>query len=418
MQMEIYGWGKYPRVKAQVYKPKTIDELVNVVKNEPVILARGMGKSYGDASLFDKVISLKYINKIRKVTDTFIDVEAGCSLLKVLEAIVPYKKFLRVTPGICGISIGGAIASDVHGKNHFNSGSFYNIVSEITVIDSKGDLIILEKEKHSAAFGDFFGSMGLKGIIVSAKIQLTELKGLMLKEIIIPVENIDEFIDVFEEHLCCNFCVGWLNLAGKNAQLLVKAANWICEPNRDKVFIFKKQRYALFPFEFPVKIPKWAFNTFNRRYYAKAIKQPEKIVKMENFFYPLDTITNWNNVYGKNGLLQYHFNVNLTVAKEALSKAITMVLASNAVCTMAVIKRFGKRNIQTKYSFPDEGYNLAFDFVNNPTAVNLIADLDNLVEAYGGTIYKTKDAVSRLGVAIVSEGFQSLQNKRYIDDKQ
>ncbi|MDA3616013.1 FAD-binding oxidoreductase [Polluticaenibacter yanchengensis] len=417
MWKEIYGWGKYPRVKAQVYEPETIDELVNIVKNEPELLARGMGKSYGDAGLFDKVISLKYFDKIHQVSDGVIEVEAGCSLLKVLETIVPNKKFLKVTPGICGISIGGAIASDVHGKNHFNSGSFYNMVSEIKVIDPEGHLLILDKEKDAVIFGSFFGSMGLKGVVVSAKIQLTELKGLMLKEVKIPVESIDEFIDVFEEHLCCNFCVGWLNLAGKEAQLLVKAANWISESDRDRVFIFNKRRYALFPFEFPVRIPKWAFNLFNKRYYAKALQKQEHIVKMENYFYPLDTITNWNNVYGRKGLLQYHFNVGLHVAKEALDKAVKMVLSGDATCTMAVIKRFGKRNDHTPYSFPDEGYNLAFDFVNDRAAMDLIARLDDLVEEYRGSIYKTKDAVSRLGQPVRVEKFQSVQNKRYLNGK-
>ena len=413
---KIRGWGNFPVTKASVLHPSSVEELLQMVAEYPSLLARGNGRSYGDSSLHDTVIDMRGLNRILSETSDTIEVEAGVTLEQILQHIVPKKRFLAVTPGIKSITIGGAVASDVHGKNHLHEGSFYNITDALQIIDEQGRLIQCSRTENASMFYNAFGSMGLQCIIVSATIQLVEIESVWIKEQQVHVKSLEDLFEKMDNHIQSPYLVAWLNLMERETEGIVKLGRWAAANevlDGRSLFQLPKNSLLSVPFRFPIAMPAFLFRWYNRFYLAKAKKNPDHLIHYDQYFYPLDAIKNWNHVYGPNGMLQYHFALPLNESKIGLKKAIDLIQQSKATCTLAVIKRFGKPNAETPQSFPIEGLNLALDFINIKQAQLLIKQLDTLVASLNGRIYKTKDALSSLPSAEKNGKFQSLQNKRY-----
>jgi FAD/FMN-containing dehydrogenase len=174
LKKEISNWNNYPKVLAEIIEPVTTDEIIATTQKSGSQIARGAGKSYGDASLYDTVLSTSKYNSILNfdLEDQSITVESGILLDSILRYIVPYNLFLYVVPGTKFISVGGAIAADIHGKNHVSRGSFSEYVMEMTVLNAKGEMVETSREKNQSLFYNTFGAMGLTGIVLTAKIKL------------------------------------------------------------------------------------------------------------------------------------------------------------------------------------------------------------------------------------------------------
>ncbi|MEO7309053.1 MAG: FAD-binding oxidoreductase [Chitinophagaceae bacterium] len=413
----ISGWGNYPVVKATVWRPDTVDELIALVKNTPSILARGRGRSYGDSSLHHTVADITGLHKILNEGEDWIEVEAGITIEVLLQHIVPKKKFLPVTPGIKSITIGGAIASDVHGKNHCHAGSFFNTVQSLKLIADGGELLSCSRDQNRQLFLESFGSMGLTGIIASATISLIAIETTGVKEEQWFAGSFKELLQLMEAHKAAPYMAAWLDLLNKDVCGIVKTAGWVPEQkitDRTGPVVVTVGFMKSVPIRFPFALPAFAFKWFNRNYFSKAKKTPTRMVHYNDFFYPLDRIRNWNNLYGPNGMLQYHFQLPHVIAERGMLQVIEKIRQSKATCTLAVVKLFGKGNAETLYSFPQEGYNMALDFVHNKYAVSLIAEMDAIIKALGGSIYKTKDALSSIPQPVPNTtNFKSLQNTRY-----
>ncbi len=417
----ISGWGNFPVIKATVLQPVSVEEVLKMVKNFPTLLPRGNGRSYGDSSLHTVVVDMKGFNKIISETNSTIEVEAGITIETLLQHIVPQKKFLPVTPGIKSITIGGAIASDVHGKNHVHHGSFFNHTQSFKLITEDGKLINCSRTENKEHFLKAFGSMGLSGIIVSAVIAVIPIETTWIKEEQAFANSLNQIFTLMEANSQKPYIATWIDLLGKEINGIIKSGSWV----KEQQFIKGKAAIVVslghpksVPFRFPFSLPAFVFKWYNRNYLKKAKKIQNHIIHYNDFFYPLDSIKNWNHVYGPKGLLQYHFALPLQSSKEGIENVIVLVKKSKATCTLAVMKLFGKPNADTPQSFPIEGYNLALDFIHNKQAIFLFSALDLLVKSLGGKVYKTKDAIATLPEPVLSTSkFKSLQNERYAKEK-
>jgi decaprenylphospho-beta-D-ribofuranose 2-oxidase len=417
----ISGWGNFPVIKATVLQPVSVDEVLQLVKDHTTLIPRGNGRSYGDSSLHTVVVDMKGLNKIINETDNTVEVEAGITIEALLQHIVPQKKFFPVTPGIKSITIGGAIACDVHGKNHLHNGSFFNHTISFKLITEDGNLINCSRIENKEHFLKAFGGMGLSGIIVSAVIAVMPIETTWFKENQAFATSLNEIFTLMEANKNKPYMATWIDMLNKEIKGIIKTGNWVEEQeylNGKASIVVSLRHNKSVPFRFPFALPAFVFKWYNRNYFNKAKKIQSHIIHYNDFFYPLDSIRNWNHVYGPKGLLQYHFVLPLQSSKEGMQKVIALVKKSKATCTLAVMKLFGKPNDETPESFPMEGYNLALDFIQNKYAIVLFPALDCLVKSLGGKVYKTKDALSTLPEPVLlTSKFKSLQNDRYASKK-
>ena len=414
---KISGWGNYPKIKATVYQPVTVEELVEIVKSNTSILARGCGRSYGDSSLSDTVIDMRGLNKIIKEDGSTIQVEAGITLEELNNYLVPKSLFLQVTPGVTAITIGGAIASDVHGKNHIHAGSFFNITESFELVNEDGSILHCSRTENGEQFLKAFGSMGLSGIIISASIKLMPIETTWCREKQFLADSYDSFYNLLEKNKNEPHMVSWADLLNPDFKAVVKTGDWMKKndlPADKPSNVLTVGKVKAIPFTFPFAPPSMVFKRNNKKFFTEAKNNPDSILHFGDFFFPLNKLKNWNRIYGPNGFLQYHFVLAPGFAKKGMEQAIDLVKRSGASCTLCVVKWFGKANEETPEAFPMEGYNMALDFINNQKAKDLARELDQLVKSLGGKIYKTKDAVSTLPLSVQSNTkFNSIQNNRY-----
>ncbi len=407
----IYGWGNFPSVKAEVVAPASIPEVQQIVQQYPQLIARGGGNSYGDSSLQQVVLSTNKLTGILAEGKDWIEVQAGLTIDALLQHIVPQKKFLPVTPGTKAVTIGGAIAADVHGKNHVHAGSFFNTVQSLQVVVVSGELVSCSLENNEELFYSCFGGMGLQGIIVSAVIRLMPLPSEWMIERQYFADSVAEMFSLMLQHRQAPYLVGWIDLLSKDTRGIVKTGEWAADDIKDSTK--PTEAFITIPFRFPIAPPRFLFQWYNKRYLKKALRQPVHHLHYNAFFYPLDSIKNWQYVFGRKGLLQYHFVLPLQSSETGITAVIDKVKNADVVCTLAVLKLFGKGNQETPQAFATEGFNLALDFIRSDAAIALIKELDVIVQGSWGQIYKAKDAVSGLPTPLESGKFQSIQNERY-----
>lgn len=419
---QICGWGNFPKARAKVLMPTSLSQLQSAIAENKQLLARGAGKSYGDSSLFDTVINMKAFYKILAENDNWIEVEAGITIQKLLAHIVPKGKFLPVTPGIKSITIGGAVASNVHGKNHTHNGSFANHVISMDVMDENGHISRCSPTDDPKIFFSTFGAMGLNGIIVSVKLKLIDIETSYLKETSFFAASIASLFVILEKNTAQPFIVCWLDLLSRDFKGIVKTAAWAAKKdlpnNNTNILSVSGPPKLTIPFTFPFSLPRFAFRWYNNLYFSKAKAKPKLLLHYDAFFYPLESIKHWNRIFGPKGFVQYHATFPVKISVGAISEIIEKVRASKAICTLAVLKIFGKEDERFIYSFPMEGYHIALDFLNGRHTKAIIDQLDILVVKYSGRVYKCKDSLSKLPRPLLSSKFQSNQNIRYASSAQ
>ncbi len=425
----VTNWGNYPVVKKEFKSEENYQKIKEFVLNHNEVIARGNGRCYGDAALGEAIFSTTKLNKFINFDrlNGVLECEAGILLSEILEVIVPQGYFLLITPGTKFISIGGAIASDIHGKNHHSEGCFVECVLSFKLMDEKGVILNCSREENSEKFWATIGGMGLTGIILSAKIKLKNIESAYIRQESIKAENLHEIFQLFEESEDWTYTVAWIDCLqkGKNigrsilmrgehalkAELPFKLA--------DKPLRLKKKYSPTIPFYFPkFVLNKFTVKTFNFLYFNKQRpKVVKNIIDYETFFYPLDAINDWNKIYGKSGFIQYQMVIPKDKGEEGMRKILETIANSGQGSFLAVLKLFGKNNPLAYNSFPFEGYTLALDFKLNRELVQLVNNLDKIVEEFGGRIYLTKDSMSKSSLTnylknVESSKFTSLQSKR------
>ncbi|MBK8773421.1 MAG: FAD-binding oxidoreductase [Chitinophagaceae bacterium] len=425
----ITNWGNYPAIDAEVLAFQSVNEAREEISRCPKIIARGNGRCYGDASLQKTVIATKRWNKFIAFErqNGEIECESGVLLSEVIELIIPAGFFIVVTPGTKFVTVGGAIASDIHGKNHHVDGCFSEHVIFFTLLTENGEIKKCSRDENEDLFWATMGGMGLTGLILTARFKLKKIETAYIRNEAIQAKNLDEIFTLFDASESWTYNVAWLDCLQKGKNI-GKSIMLRGEHARLDELPKKLKKHALNPkkkisFDIPFYFPSFALNPvtikiFNWLFYHKQGKKHLKnFVDLESFFYPLDAIHNWNKIYGKKGFIQYQFVIPKHKGKEGMRQILETIAASGNGSFLVVLKLFGRNNPLAYNAFPFEGYTLALDFKVNNKLTALVATLDGIVEKYGGRIYRTKDAMSKPSLTsylknIDSPKFNSLQNER------
>jgi len=424
MKKRIANWGNYPVIESDERSFSFTSQLEELMSSNDRFIPRGNGRCYGDASLASKTISTLKYDKILSFDTAkgIFECQSGLTLDKILEVIVPKGWFLPVTPGTKFITVGGAVASDVHGKNHHIDGSFSNNIIDMDIALSSMKIITCSLQQHVDLFEATCGGMGLTGIITRIKFRLKKIETSFIKQKQVKAENLEEIIRLFDKYNHYTYSVAWIDCLkkGKNfgRSILIlgehAAMDELNEMQKKEPLKLPKKKQVTFPFN----LPSWVLNaftvkTFNFLYYGKNFKKEiNNIVSYEPFFYPLDAILHWNRGYGKNGFVQYQFVLPLD-AKQGLIEILQRISDNGLGSFLAVLKVFGKQ--ESIISFPKEGYTLALDFPVRKGLLEFLDELDKVVLRYGGRIYMSKDA--RMKPEILHGGYPELEKFKEIIKK-
>ncbi|AZA62634.1 FAD-binding oxidoreductase [Chryseobacterium indoltheticum] len=431
---KVTNWGNFPIVEKEMKSEDSFRKIKEFVLNNNEVIARGNGRCYGDASLGEHIFSTKKLNKFISFDrlNGIIECESGVLLSDVLEISVPQGYFLYVTPGTKLISVGGAIASDVHGKNHHSEGCFSEYVLDFKLMTENGDIIICSKEENSEKFYATIGGMGLTGIILSARFKLKNIETAYIRQESIKAENLDEIFRLFDESESWTYTVAWIDCLQKGKDIgrsiLMRGEHAFAHELPQKFsknpLRLKKKFSPTVPFYFPgFVLNALTVRLFNLLYYKRQTKKEVKnIIDYETYFYPLDAVNDWNKIYGKSGFIQYQMVIPKENGKEGMKKILETIANSGNGSFLAVLKLFGKNNPEAYNSFPIEGYTLALDFKVNSKLKKLVEQLDQTVQDFGGRIYLTKDSMSKSSLTdylknVESSKFVSLQHKRILNNK-
>lgn len=417
---KVYNWSRYPVVNAQTHTFRTREELKELIHNIPRLITRGAGLSYGDASLGEHILSTKYFNKILEFDPVkgIIRCESGVTLAELLQVIVPEGWFLPVTPGTKFITVGGAIAADVHGKNHHKEGSFGHYVQEMDIMVASGEVITCSKQTNTGLFHDTCGGMGLTGVVLDAAIQLKKIETsyIIQKNLIAP--NLKELIHLLKKHNDSTYSVAWIDcistgkamgkgvlMVGEHAEMHELSGKQ--RKNPSKVHEYPRVKV---PFELPAFVlSRFSISIFNRLYHLKHVMAKRELVShYDTFFYPLDFVEGWNKMYGKRGFLQYQFVIPFEQGEETLEEIIHRISNSKLASFLSVLKLLG--NGEHSVAFPMPGFTLALDLPVSEKLFPLLDDLDEIVASKGGRLYLAKDA--RMKSKTFCQGYPDLAKFR------
>lgn len=375
----------------------------NIFKEQFPLLAYGLGRSYGDVCLPEKgtLLHTNTLDKLRAFDPKTgrISCEAGISFADLLRLTIPQGWFLPVTPGTKFVTLGGAIANDIHGKNHHRRGTIGRHILEFEIVRSTGEVILCSPEREAALFAATIGGMGLTGLITWCSLQLIPIKSAFINTESIKMKNLDHFFELDEQSEAdYEYTVSWIDCMAGGKKLgrgLFIRGNHADGEDPAKDYESQRGLRVSVPFHAPdVLLNGLSIRAFNFLYYHKQLKQrSEGRQAIDPFFYPLDAVNHWNRLYGKRGLLQYQCVLPLE-CKADLRLLFEMIAQSGQGSFLGVLKRFGNKPSPGMMSFPCEGYTLALDFKNlGESSKDLFEELDAVVLRAGGRLYSAKDAL-------------------------
>ena len=402
-EIELSGFGKYPKALCKVTRPPGIFDLTEILKQNSII-PRGLGRSYGDASLNDTGIVTESVLMNRFISfdeeTGVLRCEAGVTYKDLLDTFVIRGWFPGVTPGTKYVTMGGAIASDVHGKNHHKVGSFSSFVKSFKILTATGEVMECSRTENPDLFWATVGGMGLTGFILECEIQLKKISSPFIYNKAIKLANLDVLFDKIEEYSdSYHYSVAWIDVVAKGSSygrgILLLGNNAeideLPEKLKKKSLVKYIEKKIAVPFEIPFNtLNKLTVSLFNAGIYMKA-RNTEDFQHYDKYFYPLDFVLDWNHIYGKSGLVQYQLNVPFDKGKEAIDKVLKKVVSYGGGSFLAVIKKMGAQD--GILSFPFNGYTLSMDFPVKKGTIEMCRELDKTVLEYGGRTYLTKDSV-------------------------
>lgn len=404
--MLLTNWGNYPSVETTLRSPSSVKTMQDEVCAAPSLVARGMGRCYGDSACNDElVLSTMRLDKMLSFDagTGLLVTEAGVSLADIVEAFAPRGWFMPVTPGTKLVTLGGAVASDVHGKNHHVAGTIGQHVCWLDVLTATQGIVRCSAQHHTDLFNATCGGHGLTGIIVRVALQLVRIPSTWISQTTVKAANLHEIMDAFDSYGHFPYSVAWIDCLqqgrsmGRSVLMCGDFASpeHLGEKQRARLFDPERKKQLTVPFNFPsLALNTLSVRAFNALYYGKAPRGvTENIVSYNTFFYPLDSINCWNRIYGKRGFTQYQFVLPRQSATEGLPRILERIARSGQGSFLAVLKLFGAQNHRPgNISFPMEGYTLALDFPITSGLFPLLNELDAMVLDFGGRHYLTKDA--------------------------
>ncbi|HEY7712441.1 MAG TPA: FAD-binding oxidoreductase [Candidatus Entotheonella sp.] len=401
------SWGRYPRATQEVVAPYWRSEPLPLHGHEgKAVLPFGNGRSYGDVCLNDGGVLLACRGLDRFIhfdpTQGLLRCEAGVLLSEILKLVVPQGWFLPVTPGTQFVTVGGAIANDIHGKNHHRAGTFGCHVRCFELLRSDGTRFLASPIENRDWFGATIGGLGLTGVITWAEIQLKRIANPYIDQDTIRYGNLDDFFSLSRDSdTTFDYTVAWVDCLAKGRDL---GRGLFIRGNHAKDAGERPRKTSTVHVTFPVDPPFALVNglsikLFNTLYYRKQRKsQVSNKTHYVPFFYPLDAIYAWNRLYGSRGFLQYQCVVPSAHAASAVREILERIAAARTGSFLAVLKVFGDVASPGLLSFPRAGATLALDFPNQGQKTFALLDrLDEVTRAANGAVYPAKD--SRMSAA-------------------
>lgn len=400
-QTIISGWNNVPATGCDLVRPEKYSQLSSL---ETPFIARGMGRSYGDAAINSKgiVVLMERLNRFISFDAEagLLKCEGGTTIQEILEVFTPKKWFLPVVPGTQHATVGGCIAADVHGKNHFADGTFSRFVHEMTMILPDGSKKICSANVEPELFWATVGGMGLTGVIGEAVLKLNPIESAYLIARHELTMHLPELFEKMENQPPEDkYTVAWIDpypkekeayrsviIAGRHASHEETIAQF-----PDPLKVSPRLQFSLPSAFSSLGIPSWSIKAFNKAYFNKMQQQSAPhLIDYSSFFFPLDKISNWNRIFGNKGFIQYQFAIPREHARASISMILEETANSRFPCSLAVLKRFGPKG-KGLLSFPLEGYSLALDFPYSERLLPFLNKLDSLVLRYLGRIYLAKD---------------------------
>jgi FAD/FMN-containing dehydrogenase len=419
---EYFSWGRFPAAShANIYKPAWNDQVASVLASasDASVLPYGLGRSYGDSCInADRaLIDCRRLNRILAFDEStgLLRCEGGVTFADIIRVFLPKGWFLPVTPGTKFVTVGGAIANDVHGKNHHRAGTFGAHVRQFGLHRSDHGLVICNPELNSDMFRATIGGLGLTGLIAWADIQLRRVNGPWIDAESVPFHSLSAFLDLSRESDGrFEYTVAWLDcFAGKTPRGIFFRGNHSAEAGE----AFRPKRGPKLPFALPAwLLNRYSVKAFNSAYYQIQSKKGAARTAYDSFFYPLDSVRQWNLLYGKQGFLQYQCVIpeNNPAAFEEL---LDRIAHSGQGSFLGVLKQFGNLPAAGILSFPRPGLTLALDFaMRGERTLQLMRSLDDVVQQSDGALYPAKDA--RMSPALFESSFPRWRSfVPYIDPK-
>ncbi len=426
----LVGWGRTAGTAADLIRPDSVADQVEAVLSagERGVLARGLGRGYGDCAqnsgglVLDEPASSGLLDvDLERAT---IRVLAGTSLDDLMRWLVPLGMFVPVTPGTRSVTVGGAIAADIHGKNHHVKGSFGNHVESLRLIDGAGEVRDVDPSNTPDLFWATVGGMGLTGVVVDATVRMQPIES---SQLVVDTDRTDDLDQVMalmvEGDADYDYSVAWIDLLatgrhmgrsildrGRFATRAEALASGMDDPYR-----YSPHQLPSLPDLFPSGlVNKLTCRAFNEVWYRKAPSmRRDQLMTIEGFFHPLDMVSDWNRVYGARGFFQWQFAVP-DEAGDVVRRSLERLSKAGVPSFLAVLKRFGPGN-QAPLSFPTKGWTLAFDTATVPGLERLFDELDQMVVDAGGRIYLAKD--SRVRPELVPIMYPRLDEWRAVRDE-
>lgn len=402
-KQRVNNWGNYPTIEANVISFENANSLPAHLVSVENIIPRGLGRCYGDSALASSIISTHNHNKFLAFDENtgIITCQSGVSFREIIDVFMPRGWFLPVTPGTKFITVGGAIASDVHGKNHHKYGSFCRHLISLELMTADGKIHRCSQTKNFDLLQITCGGMGLSGVILSATFSLQRIETAFIRQESHKARNLDKVMDLFEQTADSTYSVAWIdtlargNSLGRSVLMLgehAKLDELTSERHRKFPLVPSAKPKLAMPFFLPqFVLNQYSIKLFNELFYSK---HPNKILKrivdFDSFFFPLDFVQQWNRMYGKRGFVQYQFVLPLAASRQGMKKILDFSTSKNAGSFLAVLKLFGKQD--DLISFPMEGYTLALDFPVTDGLWQFLDEMDRMVLDFGGRLYLTKDS--------------------------
>ena len=416
----IRSWGNYPK-----QEHSSVFALSNDIfsKSDKSFLAHGLGRSYGDVCLNENenIIDSRNQKKILNINEVSgqLSVDSGASIREVLNVTIPKGWFLPVVPGTQNVTIGGAIANDIHGKNHHKSGSFGNFVESFSLLRSTGEIINCSETENKELFSATIGGLGLTGVIISSVINLKKIDGSFINSEIKRFRSLDEYWELNNSNENkYEYTVCWVDCLSKTTRDL--RGIYISGDHSRKKTIKKNrgERNISFPITPPFSlVNNYSMKMINNIYYYGNKDKKISNQHYRSFFFPLDVIQSWNKAYGTDGFFQYQFVVPKNESEISLNKIIQEIQTNGQIPALGVLKSFGSIKSKGMLSFPREGITMALDFANKGLETLKFLDrLDKIVMEYGGALYPAKDA--RMSKDVFSKSFKNINDfQTYVDPR-
>jgi FAD/FMN-containing dehydrogenase len=396
---QFESWGRFPKLFAEVRPLFWKEDFPASIAAGTKILAVGMGRSYGDVCLLQHGTLLTTPNLDRLVSfdsqTGLLRCEAGVSLAEILDFAVPRGWFLPVSPGTKYVTVGGAIANDIHGKNHHVAGTFGLHIPRFELVRSDGTQVVCSPTENPEWYAATIGGLGLTGLISWAELQLRPIVSRRIRYRSTKFVGLEEFVALSQASAHKEYSVAWIDCVaqGRNFArgIFLQGEH---DENPGPLTPVAKPKLAL-----PVDLPEFALSrfsvgAFNTLYYHKQMaKDRTGLIDYEPFFYPLDRILQWNRMYGKQGLLQFQCVLPWETDTMGITQLLKAITASGLASFLAVLKVFGDAVSPGVMSFPVPGITLALDFpVRREVSFDLLDRLAGITADFGGRMYPAKDA--------------------------